>query len=74
MLVGRRSVTTIGGLPIETGVVKLRLSELTDPVEFVETILKKYRVHHSRMKLVAILQPDFHLKPLPELQDQYLLH
>ncbi|NCV77250.1 MAG: hypothetical protein EBW21_06230 [Actinobacteria bacterium] len=37
-------MTTIGGLPIETGVVKLRLSELTDPVEFVETILKKYRV------------------------------
>ena len=41
MLVGSRSVTTIGGLPSETGVVKLNDSELTDPDELLETILKK---------------------------------
>ena len=44
MLVGIRSVTTIGGLPKDTGVVKLKVFELTEPAELLETILTKYKV------------------------------
>ena len=51
MLVGIKSVTTIGGFPSEAGVVKLNVCELAVPVELVATIFTKYRVMPFRNEI-----------------------